>query len=327
MQIYADTIVYIMCPAHIHSGGPELMHQLGSRLIAQKIDTRIYYYDKKDDDPVNDLYKHYQVPVADSLSDVPANILIMAETALSAYYAVRHMRRIIWWLSVDHYFMNIQDYFGNLLAHPLDIRVPRYYMFGDDSCALHLVQSEYARQFLAVNEIPDDRIDHLGDYLNAAFLQNAETYLQLEKKDLVLYNPKKGADFTARLISAAPDLHWIPIQNLTPHQVSLLLAGGKVYIDFGYHPGKDRIPREAAMCGCCVITGRRGAAANETDVPIPDTYKFEDTEENIPAILSLIREILSDYEAHCGNFDSYRTIIRGEQKEFIRDAERIFQHV
>ncbi|MCX7738527.1 MAG: hypothetical protein N2Z80_03840 [Hydrogenothermaceae bacterium] len=65
-----------------------------------------------------------------------------------------------------------------------------------------------------------------------------------------------------------------------------ILKKAKVYIDFGNHTGKDRIPREAAMLECCVITGRRGIAKYREDVPIPENYKIEDKVENIPLILS-----------------------------------------
>ena len=46
------------------------------------------------------------------------------------------------------------------------------------------------------------------------------------------------------------------------------------YIDFGPHPGMDRLPREAALAGCIVITNREGAAAHDEDVPLPPEYKF-----------------------------------------------------
>lgn len=55
------------------------------------------------------------------------------------------------------------------------------------------------------------------------------------------------------------------------------MSKSKVYIDFGNHPGKDRIPREAAISGCIVITGKRGAAAFAEDVCIPETYKFDES--------------------------------------------------
>ena len=61
---------------------------------------------------------------------------------------------------------------------------------------------------------------------------------------------------------------------MTEREVEDCLSQAKVYIDFGGHPGKDRIPREAALCGCCVVTGRRGAAGNDVEVPINQSYKL-----------------------------------------------------
>ena len=36
----------------------------------------------------------------------------------------------------------------------------------------------------------------------------------------------------------------------------------------------DRLPREAALAGCIVITNREGAAAHDEDVPLPPEFKF-----------------------------------------------------
>lgn len=69
---------------------------------------------------------------------------------------------------------------------------------------------------------------------------------------------KKGIKFTKKLIDKSIGIKWIPIENMTTQQVKSLLGNSKVYVDFGNHPGKDRFPREAAIMGCCVITGKRG---------------------------------------------------------------------
>ena len=47
-----------------------------------------------------------------------------------------------------------------------------------------------------------------------------------------------------------------------------------IYIDFGHHPDKERLPREAAIHGCIVITGLCGSAANSQDVPLPNYLKL-----------------------------------------------------
>ena len=121
---------------------------------------------------------------------------------------------------------------------------------------IHLVQSEYARNHCKYLGISGDKIKYLGDYLRDEFIENALKTCEIEKQNMVAYNPKKGMEFTKKLISLAPDIEWIPLQGLTPDEMSLLLRSVKVYIDFGEHPGMDRIPREAAISGCCVITGR-----------------------------------------------------------------------
>ena len=63
--------------------------------------------------------------------------------------------------------------------------------------------------------------------------------------------------------------------KLSPEQVQAMLKKAKVYIDFGGHPGMDRIPREAALAGCIVVTNREGSAAFRQDVPIPSQYKIQ----------------------------------------------------
>jgi len=97
-----------------------------------------------------------------------------------------------------------------------------------------------------------------------------------------------------------------------------------LFVDFGSHPGKDRMPREAAILGCCIITGRRGAAANPLDIPIPDRYKFKDSRLLIPRIVRAIRRVVAEYDVRTEDFTSYRSAIRGERREFMLQVQEIF---
>ena len=45
----------------------------------------------------------------------------------------------------------------------------------------------------------------------------------------------------------AQDLRWVPLIGMTTEEMRSCMSKSKVYIDFGNHPGKDRIPREAAI--------------------------------------------------------------------------------
>lgn len=111
---------------------------------------------------------------------------------------------------------------------------------------------------------------------------------------------------------------------MTPEEVNENLRRAKLYIDFGNHPGKDRIPREAAMCGCCIITGRDGAAQFYEDVAISDEYKFDTTDENLPYIVNKIHNIMDDYKNEIDKFNSYRQKIIKEKEVFENEIDILF---
>ena len=163
----------------------------------------------------------------------------------------------------------------------------------------------------------------LSDYINQVYLTDDSIPVK-DRKNQVLYNPKKGFEFTQKIMKAAPDLTWVPIQNMTTEEVHDLLKKSKVYIDFGNHPGKDRFPREAAISGCCIITGKRGSAKYYQDIPIPDTYKFDDADKNIDAIVKQIRKCLNEYENVTEDFQKYRDFIRSEPTLFENDVKELF---
>jgi len=117
----------------------------------------------------------------------------------------------------------------------------------------------------------------------------------------------------------------MPIRGYTRDQMRDLLSRAKLYIDFGNHPGKDRIPREAAAMGACVIVNRRGSAGNMIDVPLPDAYKVDDEAEGFVAdAVDKIRDVLADFDRHTRQFDAYRSRIASEHDEFDRQALALF---
>lgn len=99
----------------------------------------------------------------------------------------------------------------------------------------------------------------------------------------------------------------------------LNLQMAKLYVDFGRHPGKDRIPREAASCGCMVVTNREGSAAYDGDVPIPNEYKLAEPFD-YDMINELLKKFISEYETRFSDFDNYREIIKGEKAKFSDDV-------
>ena len=66
------------------------------------------------------------------------------------------------------------------------------------------------------------------------------------------------------------------------------------------------MPRECAINGCCIITGKKGSAAFFEDIPIKNKYKFLDNDKSIPDIVATIRWSLKNYEQATTDFDDYR---------------------
>jgi hypothetical protein len=325
--------VYIICPANVATGGPELLHQMAFQLNAMHIKAYIFYLPNHIENPVHPYYEHYNIPFVKHVDNTSQHIVIVPEALANVIYDKRFskMQKVIWWLSVDNYFAFIEDLVKRH-QHKKTFKIKQLFNYYNiptinhiarQKKLFHLVQSEYARDFLKKNKITN--IAYLSDYLGQAFFNKIGLLKEKKRGNTVLYNPKKGLKFTEEIIKRASHINFIPIQNLTPEEVSNLLSISKVYIDFGNHPGKDRFPREAAISGCCILTNKRGSANFYEDVPIEEEFKFVDQEENIPNIITKIEACLNDFEQESTKFEPYRNWITNEQQQFNEDLRNIFK--
>ncbi len=310
-----------VCCTHSVTGGPELLHQLVDQLRKNGHDATIVYVPIGEPFECPEPYRLYDAPQS-QLQDEPGVLVIVPEVATAILRMLRHASRAVWWLSVDNYLCVKREspskdvywrYKSLLLQRRLPLPSLRKFH--------HFSQSHYALEFLGKVGI---RAFPLTDYLGAAHLEQAERPPHA-KKDIIVYNPRKGVGITTMLREANPDMQFVAIEHMTAQQVAELLASAKLYIDFGHHPGKDRLPREAAMAGCCVITGRRGAAANAIDVSIDEKYKFDERSSDfLAAFRKQADAVLGDYDNRRSDFEGYRMRIRAERKLFIQQVEELF---
>ena len=317
MKVYSDTRIYIVAPAGRATGGPELLHQLCFHLRNDlKMDAYMFYQPEDREDPVHPAYRKYAVPYVTKIEDSEKNILIVPEVVglMRVIDNYERIRKVIWWLSIDNFYISklendsvIKGWRGrlNYLAHMFlkreifelpEIAMEKhkdYELINDEtvsSAYMHLAQSHYAMNYLKRHGIKN--VEYLSDYLNEDFLK-IKTDLK-NKEDIILYNPHKGYKFTSILMKKARELNFKPVINMTRDEVIRELKRAKVYIDFGNHPGKDRIPREAAILGCCAIVGKRGSASGP-DVPIPDEFKF-DTGKDMGGVIKKLLDCLENFE-------------------------------
>ena len=329
MKIYPETKIYIISPGNIHSGGPELVHQLASQLLKMEYNVYMFYLPANANfdpaDPIDPYYKKYHIPFVRNLEIDHKNIMIVPESSSLNLYVSTKIRRIMWWMSGDNYVNNLCNILKKFKQNPLESTMPKFFYFDkEDSNIEHWVQSDYAKIFIKKNGIVDRQIFRVRDYLNEAFLQRASHIDVNQKENIVAYNPVKGFEFTQKLLKVAPEINWQAIRDMTPEEVQQLLARAKVYIDFGNHPGRDRIPREAAVSGCCVVTGRRGAAGNPNDIAIDESFKFNDTDDNLIPIVERIKNIFANFRPNYESQRKYREQIMTERAEFDRDVKAAF---
>lgn len=336
MIIADNTIIYVACPSNVATGGPELLHQLVYKLNRLGMKALMYYYDFCGiGSPVHKEYEIYNNKYTTMIKDSFENILVVPEIATHLLYRYNKIQKIIWWLSVDNYYIATNDVcffmknFNFIVAAKTflnNLSIPskeKFYKF-DDSQVVHFVQSEYAKQHLLSKNVENEKIYYLSDYINPKFFENEGT-TNSEKENIVVYNPKKGFEFTRKIIKKARDITFVPIQNMSRDEVISLLRKAKVYIDFGNHPGKDRIPREAAISGCCVIVGKKGAANYFEDVPIDEEFKFIISTREIPKIIKKIKDCLINYSEEYRKFTQYREWIKKEEEIFDNNLKGIFK--
>lgn len=336
-------IIYVLCSPFCKTGGTELLHQLVYELNYLGLNSMIVYTISKEKKYLNPAFKEYvnDYCIENDIIDDEKNILIIPEVCTNFINRFNKIKTYLWWLSVDNYISkDISNLWRMLkglkeeyiypkailifIRHLINIKhhktraLPIVKM---NRVELHLVQSQYAFDFLKENGV--EKIEFLSDYINDVYIGQRDSIIIEDKENIVLYNPKKGKHFTRKIMRKCNGVRFVPLENMTNEQIIELLKKAKLYIDFGGHPGKDRFPREAAIMKCCIITGKRGAA-NYQDVLIDEEFKFEDKEKNIPLIAEMIIKILDDYNSYIERFEKYRNMISKERQNFETDVRRIF---
>lgn len=336
IKFYDDTIVYIYAPAGVVTGGSELLFQLADLLNKNgKCAYIVYVGEKKHNIPED--YKQYNVLLQEKVDDLEHNIVVIYEGMFNLVKTISKSQILLWWLSVDLMFhsaakfLSMKDIFifsPKLFIRVLGIRIGRLLIKHKNDFknnislndlkrinTLNAYQSIYAQNFLYNKGFSE--VFSLSDYINTDFFDNKCN----KKENIVLYNPKKGYAFTKKIIKSNQDIQFVPIVNLTRQGVINLLKKAKVYIDFGFHPGKDRIPREAALCGCVVITSKSGSAFYFEDIPISSDWKFETNYKNIPEISRKIKYVLDNYEEASKSMQYYCRKIQSEKEQFEREVK------
>ncbi len=310
LRISSRTKIFVMCPANVVTGGPESLHQMVDMLGRIGRDAYLVYDSETAAEVASD-YKKYSVKQTAIVEDESENILIVPEIWTYKLRQYKNIQKCIWWLSVDFY-LSLDGSFS--------------FKSVENSSITHLCHSYYAKQFLRKKGLKKTAM--VSSYLNQKHIRQGTVKPRGNK---VLYNPKKGRVIMNMIMKQAPDIDWFPIEKRSAEQVAELMRTSKVYVDFGHFPGKERMPREAILNGCCIVVGKRGAAANAEDLPLSDNYKFAVSPlwrfrkfYQIPRIIKRVRDCLNNYESKVKDFQSHRQTIIDAENIFKKQAEHVF---
>ena len=249
----------VVCPANAVTGGPEAMHQLvhTANKIKRGSAAILYWPFAKHTTPQP--YQHYVCPKI--LRDqVPDDALVVLPEIWPEIAHTFKNRCALWWLSVNNFGTHGQR---NL-----------------DSISLHLCQSQYAW----------DHVRWIGKRMMLTDYVEVEQ-MQRVRQPQVAINPAKDAGLLRPFVESGR-FQIVQLRGMTSTQVSEALHSSQVYVDFGRHPGRDRLPREAALAGCSVLSTFLGAATYWEDMPLPNWYKFEMLDELIGKVAELMERTI-----------------------------------
>ncbi len=234
--------------------------------------------------------KNYKIKIDRKIDDTENVCLVVPETFTSYIRAIRKAKISIWWLSVDNYMDKIksenQQNLRNYLVLLANFSRKIFFSF---------INLNHHAKSLSLNEIKNKKIIHLcQSYYSYEFLKKKKfknllilkDFIQIRNKikfkkniDIIL-NSNKGQKYNNLFIKEYNDIFKIEkLKNMSLNQTQKKLHQSKFFIDFGHHPGRDRIPREAVSQGSKILIKKEGAAKNKFDVNIDNNYKF--TEYNL----------------------------------------------
>lgn len=306
--------VVLLCP-HVVTGGPEAIHQLSDAILGFGGEVLVAYYGNQvglsventvincafSGNPTPQPYRDYRAMVAARIPLTERSLVLYPESVLGWASASRPFNVGIWWVSVDNAIVKAPQ-----LAYESHRNA-----FLSRTDLIHYFQSEYAHDFL--NKGGARRVYPLADYINQRFLN---TQKSSARDQAITYFPRKGGALASVFFDSHPDLIRLPIENMPADAVQDTLRKSQIYIDFGHHPGKDRVPREAALSGNIVFLHERGAAAFHLDHPLDRFFLFTSADVSNGSLYERVKKVTEEPDRFFAAQSLYHSRLVIEREEF-----------
>jgi hypothetical protein len=336
--------IYIYCPGNVISGGVNSLHNLCSHLVKSGFQAGMVYHS------VNPLIinhhqiQSYAVPVFEYPEDDPENLLIVSETEIAYLHRFPDIRKMVYWLGLNYFFskppyrwpfnykllrkaIRCRNYYGYSAGIHENLKRKLSWWAKNDpglwgNGILHLSNSFYVAECLQKKGATRVYVLH-NPVRNEYYTEHKSFY---NKKRKIVFGQKtpRILIFLCRMLFNA---QIVRLKHLPPETVKQHMLEAMVFAEFGYHSGRDRMPREAVLLGCIILTNTRGSAAFHQDIPIPSSYKIPDKLFLYPAIIKRIAHCLNNYENCFRDFRPYVIALEKEYKDFPESVKSVFQEV
>lgn len=328
--------IFVLFPKGVRTGGPEALVQLVHCLRSLGQEAYLVPLPGTEQAEHVEQFAEYDAPIATNAEDAHDCAVVIPEMALKQVWKYRKAVRYMWWLSIDFSSLffalkRLESLQGKGLliqTKRMILRLMRMrdvwnmLMLSRDKQIRHLAQSHYARSFLYSHagllasivsdftRVDDFDVDRPGNF---------------DRGRRVAFNPAKGADAIEEIKNRIqPNWELVPIQGMTRAQVIQTLSSSAVYLDLGNHPGKDRMPREAALAGALTVVSRRGSGAFFGDTPLPASHKVNTDNDMAADAVRIVTEALENLDQELAKQEGYRRWVRDEKEKFAREVSNVF---
>jgi hypothetical protein len=231
------------------------------------------------------------------------DILIFPEVSIqlaTQLANVRFKNRVIWWLSWDNANLSSLNWFDNSRSL---------------SSSVHIFQSHYARSMAK-------QYGYDGPIVSDYTIYEYESYPpKTLKNNDICFLGRKAIGSEDLIAEISKEFSVIKIEGMTQNEVTEVLARTRFFLDFGAHPGKDRIPREAIIYDCIPVVRRVGAGAYFEDVPLPDFLRPTTDELLAPEVLfNLIKVTRDEHLGFVQLLNHYKLRTLNEKATFMEEV-------
>ena len=298
---------------------------LAGELRRTSLDTIICYLPYGSQAQIPAEYAQYGA-VSGLFCDEEDSVVIAPEIYPMLLLPLRSRHRYLWWLSLSNYYNSKQDaYIRDALRYVrLKVSGSRPWSIQGLKAVRHLSQSNLVSQHLSGLGIPSSQ---LTDYVNPIFL---DAYVEpAERNRDIIFNEKKSSRVVKILARELPQYRFIGLSGMSPSELRDVYRKSRLFVDFGTHPGKDRMPREAVSQGCTLITGTKGTAGNSLDLPISSYFKLDERNSSFVEEFRIVAgRCVDDYETtFSNNFRSFQTYTHSEREVFRRQLNWFLNEV